>query len=155
MWMPNKEFCHITVDKGILDDHMPDSVQEAVERLYCQMFGAQATKSKTTLNTKSDKDNPYHCSNVEPNGFGETSTPGSKPDNRYNNGGMITTPHENRNTIEMSTLGSEPDNRNNIEVNGGTITTPHGNGNTIEVIVHNSPEDYDKPQVKQEESTSL
>ena len=34
MWKPNEEFCHIIVDTGIFDHHLPDSVQGAVERLY-------------------------------------------------------------------------------------------------------------------------
>ena len=34
VWKPNEEFCHIVVDTGIFDHHMPDSVQGAVERLY-------------------------------------------------------------------------------------------------------------------------
>jgi len=34
VWRPNEEFCHIVVDTGIFDHHMPDSIQGAVERLY-------------------------------------------------------------------------------------------------------------------------
>ena len=34
MWKPNEEFCHIIVDTGIFDHHLPDSVQGAVECLY-------------------------------------------------------------------------------------------------------------------------
>ena len=42
MWKPNEEFCHIIVDTGIFDHHLPDSVQGAVERLYQhQIFGKQ------------------------------------------------------------------------------------------------------------------
>ena len=37
MWMPNVEFSHIIVDRGMFHDHMPDSVQNAVEHLYQQL----------------------------------------------------------------------------------------------------------------------
>ena len=36
MWKPNEEFCHIIVDNGMLDHHLPDSILSAVERLYNQ-----------------------------------------------------------------------------------------------------------------------
>ena len=36
VWKPNEEFCHIVVDNGMLDHHLPDSVLSAVERLYNQ-----------------------------------------------------------------------------------------------------------------------
>jgi len=36
VWKPNEEFCHIIVDNGMLDHHLPDSVLNAVNRLYNQ-----------------------------------------------------------------------------------------------------------------------
>ena len=41
--MPNVEFSHIIVDKGMFHDHMPDSIQHAVEHLYRQLFDDQPT----------------------------------------------------------------------------------------------------------------
>ena len=34
VWKSNEEFCHIIVDTGIFEHHLPDSVLGAVERLY-------------------------------------------------------------------------------------------------------------------------
>ena len=58
--MPNVEFSHIIVDKGMFHDHMPDTVQEALENLHKQLFD----------------DNPpsvhYHHNNTEPDGVEDT-----------------------------------------------------------------------------------
>jgi len=121
--MPNAEFSHIIVDKGILDDHMPDSVQVAVECLYQQLFGAKATRSHTTLDTNSNKTDSsvqYHCNGTEANGVGE-----------------------------VCIVGSELDNRNTVEANGGRIKAPEENGIT-EAIVHVSLEDKKNSLADQE-----
>ena len=34
MWKGNEEFCHVIVDTGIFEHHLPDSVLGAVEHLY-------------------------------------------------------------------------------------------------------------------------
>ena len=101
--MPNVEFCHIIVDKGMLDDHMPDSVQEAVENLYKQLFGTEA--HTMTQETKSDKIEPsvqYHNSNTEPNVMGEVSIQGCEPDDTEVAEGIINTSDVNEDTIEVT-----------------------------------------------------
>ena len=74
-WMPNVEFSHIIVDKGMFYDHMPDSVLEAVESLYKQLCDSIATKSHhTTQDAQSNGNEPsvrYHQSNTEHNGLVE------------------------------------------------------------------------------------
>ena len=92
MWKSNDEFCHIVVDTGLFDHHMPDSVQGAVERLYHhQVHGKEklpdaaavtiqrnARRAKTvgaTIDKSSDnkkKQRPrvqYFRSNTEPEGL--------------------------------------------------------------------------------------
>lgn len=91
VWKSNEEFCHIVVDTGIFDHHMPDSVQGAIERLhYHQVHGKEklpdasvaiqrnAKRAKTvgaTIDRSSDdkkkKDPriPYCRSNTEPEGL--------------------------------------------------------------------------------------
>ena len=41
--MPNVEFSHIIVDKGMFHDHMPHFVQRAVEHLYQQLSHSKDT----------------------------------------------------------------------------------------------------------------
>ena len=41
MWKPNEDFCHIIVDTGMLDHHLPDSVLSAVERVYNQLISGK------------------------------------------------------------------------------------------------------------------
>ena len=41
--MPNVEFSHIIVDKGMFHDHMPHFVQRAVEHLYQQLSHSKET----------------------------------------------------------------------------------------------------------------
>ena len=41
--MPNVEFSHIIVDKGMFHDHMPHFVQRAVEHLYQQLPHSKET----------------------------------------------------------------------------------------------------------------
>ena len=36
MWKPNEDFCHIIVDDNMFDDHLPDYVTSAIDRLYNQ-----------------------------------------------------------------------------------------------------------------------
>ena len=111
--MPNAEFCHIIVDKGMLDDHMPDSIQEAVENLYKQLFGTEA--HITTQETKSDKIEPsvqYHNSNTEPNEMGEVSIQGCEPDDTEVAEGVINTSDVNENTIEVTVHNTREDNNN-------------------------------------------
>jgi len=36
VWKPNEDFCHIIVDTGMFDHHLPDSVVSAVDHLYDQ-----------------------------------------------------------------------------------------------------------------------
>jgi len=36
VWKPNEDFCHIVVDDGMFDDHLPDYVTSAINRLYNQ-----------------------------------------------------------------------------------------------------------------------
>ena len=68
--MPNVEFSHIIVDKGMFHDHMPDTVQEALENLHKQLFDGKPTKSHhSTQDAKSDNNEPplqCHHSIVEP-----------------------------------------------------------------------------------------
>ena len=36
VWKPNEDFCHIIVDDGMFDHHLPDYVTNAVDRLFNQ-----------------------------------------------------------------------------------------------------------------------
>ena len=72
MWMPNAEFSHIIVDSGIFDHHLPDTIQEVVERLYQHQVELSGRKVATLddpiqLDTKSDidkKDNAQPTKNL-------------------------------------------------------------------------------------------
>ena len=101
MWMPNVEFSHIIVDKGMLDDHMPDSVQNAVQHLYRQLLGVDAAESKSLTN-----DEPpilyQHNNNTEPNGL--------EPDDTEVNKGIIITSGENENRTEVIIHNTQEDN---------------------------------------------
>ena len=61
MWMPNAEFSHIIVNSGIFDDHLPDTIQKVVDRLYqhqVERFGRKAPtlEDPIQLDTKCDGD---------------------------------------------------------------------------------------------------
>ena len=38
VWKPNEDLCHIIVDTGMFDHHLPDSVLSAVDHLYDQQI---------------------------------------------------------------------------------------------------------------------
>ena len=69
MWMPNVEFSHIIVDRGMFHDHMPDSVLEAVENLYKQLCDGRATESHHS--TQDEPSVQCHHSNAGHNGLVE------------------------------------------------------------------------------------
>ena len=108
MCMPNVEFSHIIVDKGMLDDHMPDSVQDAVEHLYRQLLGVNANESNALPI-------PYqHSNNTEPIGL--------ESDDIEVNEGAINTPDENKNRTEVTIHNTQED--NNTLLVGQEESTP-------------------------------
>jgi len=49
VWKPNEDFCHIVVDDGMFDDHLPDYVTSAINRLYNQRITENDKIQKRTL----------------------------------------------------------------------------------------------------------
>jgi len=44
VWKPNEDFCHIIVDNGMFDHHLPDSVVSAIDR-FCNQYTSGKGKS--------------------------------------------------------------------------------------------------------------
>ena len=107
VWMPNIEFSHIIVDRGMFHDHMPDSVQEAVEHLYQQLFDSKSTDHELNKGTKSNY---------------------NKNEPQYD--------HSKHNGLGVGVLGSDPDGTIKAETSEGTVKAPEVNVHTIEVILH-------------------
>ena len=83
--MPNVEFSHIIVDKGMFHDHMPHFVQRAVEHLYQQLSDSKET------------DESHH-------------TESNRTNNNMNNP-SVQCPHSNTAELDQleEVLGYEPD----------------------------------------------
>jgi len=63
VWKPNEDFCHIVVDDGMFDDHLPDGVTSAIDRLYNQhVTGNDQVQKRTSV---------YTNSTLFPTGFSE------------------------------------------------------------------------------------
>ena len=99
--MPNVEFSHIIVDKGMFQDHMPDSIQDAVEHLYRQLFDDQQTDHELNKSNCNKNELPmqYHHGN-EPNGVG-VGVLESDLDGTVKVEGTVKAPEVNVHTIEV------------------------------------------------------
>ena len=127
MWMPNAEFSHIIVDSGIFDHHMPDSIQEVVERLYQHQIELSDHNVAT---------------------LGDPIQLDTKSDDKKENGQPSQDLHSD------AAFGFSA---HKTDGNEDTITAAHVNGSTIEAIVHALPEGENGSLVVREEiqSTSL
>ena len=47
VWKPNEDFCHIIVDDGMFDHHLPDSVVSVINRLYNQHISGRGRTSSS------------------------------------------------------------------------------------------------------------
>lgn len=134
MWMPNAEFSHIIVDSGIFDDHLPDTIQEVVERLYQHQVELSGHKVATLddpiqLDVKSDSDKKE---NAQPT-------------------------HDLHSDAVFGSSAPEPvckqNGTNKTDGKEDTITAAHVS--RTEAIVHAFPEGENGLLTAQEDSTSL
>ena len=100
VWMPNAEFSYIIVNSGILDDHLPDTIQEVIDRLYQQVLSGRKVEDPIQLDTKSDGDKkengqPIHSDAVSKQN-GTNNTNGKKD--------TITAAHVNRMEVIVHAL---------------------------------------------------
>ena len=129
--MPNAEFSHIIVNSGIFDDHLPDTIQEVVERLYQRQVERLGYKVEDPiqLDTKCDSD-------------------------KKENGQPMQNLHSD---AAFGFSASEPackqNGTDNTDRKEDTITTAHVS--TTEVIVHTLPEGENGSLTAQEDLTSL
>lgn len=115
MWMPNVEFCHIIVDTGIFDHHMPDSVQGAIERLYQhQIIDKQTTDMKP--DDKNDIPVQYHCHSTEEVCISEPTHAHQLDETNNIDKGTIKATDVNERTIEVTIHNlSEGENKPSID----------------------------------------
>ena len=155
VWKCNEEFCHIIVDTGIFDHHLPDSVLGAVERLYQHQISGREKlpdaavnvntprrgRAKTVAATLDREDDnikkwkkvlpvTYFYSHTKSDGSRRGSEPTCTIDDNQAeaNEESITVADVNGNTTKT------------VDGNVNTDKTVDVNENTIEVTVHISPE---------------
>jgi len=64
VWKPNEDFCHIVVDTGMFDHHVPDSVVNAVDRLYNQYTSGKGKSCHINAPTVAQQQQHEHTSNT-------------------------------------------------------------------------------------------
>ena len=156
VWKANEEFCHIVVDTGIFEHHLPDSVLGAVERLYQHQISGREKLPDVAVNVDTPRkgrraktvgatldredDNIKKWKKVLPVTYfyshtkSDSSRRESEPKCTIGDNNQVEVNEES--IVDVKAGNTEK----TADVNGDTDKAVDVNENTIEVTVHIPPE---------------